>query len=177
MYFDLNVPVPQPASLAASAAQPSKKANKGKQAQASTASSPTVSFSHVQIIAIEARVDMLVHCPYSQLQMTVLHGRPDVPGLVGYTVLAFTQTVQKKVEQRTHANILDPLLAQLQKREGIVYLKRLTIVLDEDSEKGFGLVRVSLLRPKTNGSTSRMPHRLTQTRRSSRHTTSLRSRR
>lgn len=70
---------------------------------------------------------------------------------VGYTVLALTQTVHKKVEQKTFVNALDALLGsvnernkgrgQLKAREGIVFLKRLTIVLDEDSEKGFGLVR------------------------------------
>lgn len=60
---------------------------------------------------------------------------------VGYTVLAFNQTVQKKIDIKVHVNILDGLLGQLKKRNGIVFLKRLTIVLDESSEKGFGLVR------------------------------------
>ena len=60
---------------------------------------------------------------------------------VGYTVLAFSQTVNKKVDPKTHVNVLDGLLSQLKSRPGIVYLKRLNIILDEDSEKGFGLVR------------------------------------
>lgn len=60
---------------------------------------------------------------------------------VGYTVLAFNQCVKTKVEPKTFKNILDPLLRQVKTRHGIVYLKRLTISLDEDSEKGFGLVR------------------------------------
>jgi hypothetical protein len=60
---------------------------------------------------------------------------------VGYTVLALTQTARSKVEPRTFVNALDPLLAQLRTRPGIVLLTRLTIVLDADSEKGFGLVR------------------------------------
>jgi ribonuclease P/MRP protein subunit RPP1 len=60
---------------------------------------------------------------------------------VGYSVLAFNQCIQTKVEPKTFVNVLDPLLRQLKKRPGVVYLKRLTIVLDEDSEKGFGLVR------------------------------------
>ena len=47
----------------------------------------------------------------------------------------------KKVEPKAFVNALDPLLGQLRKRQGIIYLKRLTVVLDEDSEKGFGLVR------------------------------------
>jgi ribonuclease P/MRP protein subunit RPP1 len=60
---------------------------------------------------------------------------------VGYTVLAFNQCIKTKVEPKTFVNILDPLLRQVKKRQGIIYLKRLTILLDEDSEKGFGLVR------------------------------------
>ena len=61
--------------------------------------------------------------------------------LVGYTVFAFNQTVERKVDPKTFVNTLDPLFGQLRKRDGVVYLKRLTIVLDEESEKGFGLVR------------------------------------
>ena len=61
--------------------------------------------------------------------------------LVGYTVFAFNQTVERKVDPKAFVNTLDALLSQLRKRYGIIYLKRLTIVLDEDSEKGFGLVR------------------------------------
>ena len=60
---------------------------------------------------------------------------------VGYSVLAFNQHIKSKVEPKTFTNMLDPLLRQVKKRHGIIYLKRLTIVLDEDSEKGFGLVR------------------------------------
>lgn len=60
---------------------------------------------------------------------------------VGYSVLAFDQRIKTKVEPKTFINALDPLLRQMKKRPGVVYLKRLTIVLDEDSEKGFGLVR------------------------------------
>jgi ribonuclease P/MRP protein subunit RPP1 len=60
---------------------------------------------------------------------------------VGYTVIAFNQIEQKKLDPKTLVNVLDPLLDGLRKRPGIVYLKRLTIILDEDSEKGFGLVR------------------------------------
>ncbi|EJD08501.1 PHP domain-like protein [Fomitiporia mediterranea MF3/22] len=47
--------------------------------------------------------------------------------------------VTSKVDPRSHVNILDPLLKQLRKGTGILFLKRLTIVLDEDSEKGNGL--------------------------------------
>lgn len=62
---------------------------------------------------------------------------------VGYTVIAFNQTVRKKVDVKIDVNVLDGALKQLKPRTGIVYLKRLTIVLDEDSEKGFGLARIS----------------------------------
>ena len=48
--------------------------------------------------------------------------------------------MHKKVEPKTHVNTVQSLLGQLRKRPGIVYLKRLSIILDEDSEKGFGLV-------------------------------------
>lgn len=132
MYFDLNVPIPQPS--ANSVHQTNK--GKGKQAQPST--SPL--FSPAQLAAIQARLDLLVHrASFPSLHsylVDILIG-----GLVGYSVLAFNQCIKSKVEPKTFINTLDPLLLQMKKRPGVVYLKRLTIVLDEDSEKGFGLVR------------------------------------
>ena len=59
-------------------------------------------------------------------------------------MFAFNQTVERKVDPKTFVNVLDTLLPQLRKRSGVVYLKRLSIVLDEDSEKGFVLVRLCL---------------------------------
>ena len=56
-------------------------------------------------------------------------------------MIAFTQTVHKKVDSKTHVNYLESLISRLRTRPGVVYLKRLTIILDSDSEKGFGLVR------------------------------------
>lgn len=53
--------------------------------------------------------------------------------------------MQRKVDAKTHINVLDPLLAQLRRRTNVVILKRITIVLDEESEKGFGLVCEPLL--------------------------------
>jgi ribonuclease P/MRP protein subunit RPP1 len=50
--------------------------------------------------------------------------------------------VHKKVDPKTHFNAVEGVLGQLKPRPGIVFLKRLSIVLDEDSEKGFGLVRI-----------------------------------
>lgn len=60
-------------------------------------------------------------------------------------MIAFTQNVHKKVDSKTHVNVLDAVLGQLKPRQGIVFLKRLNIILDEDSEKGFGLVRLARL--------------------------------
>ncbi|KAH9960612.1 RNase P subunit p30-domain-containing protein [Russula dissimulans] len=136
MYFDLNVPIPLPPGV--SGTQSNK--GKGKQAQPSH----LVQFTPAQLAAIETRIDLLVH--------------------LGYSVLAFNQRVKKKVEPKTFINTLDPLLRQVKKREGIIYLKRLTIILDEDSEKSFGLTNaqsnlfspydIIALAPTTEGSFS-----------------------
>ncbi|KAF8325682.1 RNase P subunit p30-domain-containing protein [Amanita rubescens] len=91
--------------------------SKGKAPQADFQYSPA------QISAIEARIDLLVH--------------------LGYSVLAFTQTILKKFDAKTHINTLDILVPQLRPRSGILYLKRLNIILDEDSEKGFGLINAN----------------------------------
>ncbi|KAJ6601098.1 PHP domain-like protein [Mycena vulgaris] len=112
MFFDLNVPVHHPQQ---SSAQNLSKKAKGKQPQQQI----DVTYSPAQISAIEARIDLLVH--------------------LGYTVIALNQTVQTAVVPKAHANILDSLVAQLKPRLGIVLLKRLTIILDQESEKGFGL--------------------------------------
>ncbi|KAJ7360945.1 PHP domain-like protein [Mycena albidolilacea] len=111
MFFDLNVPVHHPQF----SAQNSSKKSKGKQPQQIL----DVSYSPAQIGAIDARLDLLVH--------------------LGYTVIALNQTVQTAVVPKSHVNILENLVAQLKPRPGIVLLKRLTIILDQDSEKGFGL--------------------------------------
>ncbi|KAJ7447197.1 PHP domain-like protein [Mycena latifolia] len=112
MFFDLNVPVHHPQQ---SSAQNVSKKTKGKQPQQQI----DVTYSPAQIGAIEARIDLLVH--------------------LGYTVIALNQTVQTAVVPKAHANILESLVTQLKPRPGIVLLKRLTIVLDQESEKGFGL--------------------------------------
>ncbi|CAL1710538.1 unnamed protein product [Somion occarium] len=117
MYIDLNVPV-LPIQ-----GQPITQSKKGKGKQPQTQPTSTIAFTPAQVSAIEARIDLLLH--------------------LGYTVIAFNQTVQKKIDPKMHVNVLDPLLSQLRKRSGIAYLKRLTIVLDEESEKGFGLTTSS----------------------------------
>ncbi|KAI0677136.1 PHP domain-like protein [Trametes maxima] len=113
MFADLNVPVP--ALTKQQLAQAASKKGKGKQEQ----NGSTPAFSPAQVTAIESRLDLLVH--------------------LGYTVIALNQIVERKVDPKIHVNTLDSLLGQLRKRPGLVFLKRLTIVLDEESEKGFGL--------------------------------------
>lgn len=54
---------------------------------------------------------------------------------MGYTVVALNYTVAGKIDPVTHIN---PLLA-VPTRKDLLILRRLTIVLDESSEKGFGL--------------------------------------
>ncbi|KDR79381.1 hypothetical protein GALMADRAFT_63615 [Galerina marginata CBS 339.88] len=93
---------------------------KGKQPQ----QEPTVAWSASEISTIEGRIDLFVH--------------------LGYSVIGFSQTVNKKVDSKTHINYLDSMLGRLRPRPGIVYLKRLNIILDSDSEKGFGLINASL---------------------------------
>lgn len=138
MFIDLNVPVPVPLSL------PSQPSKKGKGKQSAQVQAPAVVFSPAQISALEARIDLLhyrlsfrFYICLNYANASSLCHKP-----VGYTIVAFNQLVHKRVDPKIHVNILDPLLSQLRKREDIVYLKRLTIVLDEDSEKGFGLVRL-----------------------------------
>ncbi|KAH9918194.1 PHP domain-like protein [Epithele typhae] len=114
MFIDLNVPIPPLSKQQLSQALSSKK-GKNKLEQ----DAPPLAFTPAQVVTIESRIDLLVH--------------------LGYTVLAFNQTLERKIDPKTFVNTLDPLLAQLRKKPNIVYLKRLTIVLDEESEKGFGL--------------------------------------
>jgi len=101
-----------------------------------------MAFTPAQIKGIEARLDLLEHCLFT-LTCKASANRMTV----GYTVIAFNhyyQTVNKKIDPKTHVNVLDGLLTQLRARPGVVFLKRLTIVLDQDSEKGFGLVSTCL---------------------------------
>lgn len=137
MYIDLNIPVPV---VSITAAATSKK-NKGKAPQQpGQAQQPAVTFTPAQITAIEARLDALEHCT-SRLISFIFLDIVKRNRAVGYTVFALNQTVQKKLDPKLHVNTVDPLLEKLRKRQNIAFLKRLTIVLDEDSEKGFGLVR------------------------------------
>ncbi|KLO12317.1 PHP domain-like protein [Schizopora paradoxa] len=124
MYVDLNVTIPAPAIQPQKHGQSSKK-SKGKQQQAESLAQPTatVAFNAAQLAKIESRIDLLVR--------------------LGYTVLALTQNAVSKVDTKTHTNTLDALLPNLRKREGVLFLKRLTIELDNESEKGFGLTQAA----------------------------------
>ncbi|KAF9044211.1 RNase P subunit p30-domain-containing protein [Panaeolus papilionaceus] len=79
--------------------------------------------SPAQIQATESKIDILVH--------------------LGYSIIGLSQTVITKVDPKTHVNYLDGLMNQLRPRAGIVFLKRLNIILDQDSEKGFGLINAN----------------------------------
>ncbi|KAG5341524.1 hypothetical protein C0989_009885 [Termitomyces sp. Mn162] len=68
---------------------------------------------------------------YNATQISVVEARID---------LLF---VLKRVDQKSHVNTAKALVSQLKKRTGIVYLKRLSIILDDDSEKGFGLTNAN----------------------------------
>jgi ribonuclease P/MRP protein subunit RPP1 len=134
MFIDLNIPTPT-IPIHASAA-PKKQKGKGSQ-QPLQAQIPAVTFTPAQLTAIESRLDVLEHCMQSYFIQSTL---ADSNRAVGYTVFALNQVIQKKIDAKTHVNTLDPLLDKLKKRTNITFLKRLTIVLDEESEKGFGLV-------------------------------------
>ena len=106
MFFDLNVPVVAHHSHGAA---PLSKKNKGKQPQVTA----TVVFTPAQIAAIEARTNLLVHC---QSFAAFFHLSLTFRSAVGYTVIAFNQTVEKKIDPKTHLNILNALLPQLKHR-------------------------------------------------------------
>ncbi|KAF9556870.1 PHP domain-like protein [Agrocybe pediades] len=113
MFFELNLPIQKSIPKL----NPSKK---GKQAQQDGGG---ITWTTAELTSIEARIDLLFH--------------------LGYTVIAFTQTVHKKVDPKSHVNYLESLIGRLRTRPGMVYLKRLTIILDADSEKGFGLINAN----------------------------------
>ncbi|KAJ3787881.1 RNase P subunit p30-domain-containing protein [Lentinula aff. detonsa] len=114
MFYDLNVPI-----TTTTTSNSGSKKGKGKQPQASNSSQ----FTAAQLSAIDTHLDLLIH--------------------LGYTVICFNQTVNKKVDPKTHINVLNELLEKLKPRRGILFLKRLSVILDEDSEKGFGLINAN----------------------------------
>jgi len=126
MFFDLNLTI--------SKLPPTGNASKKTKEQQGGQS---VTYSALEVAAIEKRLDLLTHCLFHSV---VIVKELNIFFQVGYTVIAFSQTVKKRVDAKTHINTLNPLLDRLRVRPGIVYLKRLNITLDQDSEKGFGLV-------------------------------------
>jgi ribonuclease P/MRP protein subunit RPP1 len=138
MYFELNVPITSPISQQLAPPQTSKK---GKGKQPVVTNTVDVVYSPAQLAKIETRLDVLVRCTYTS-HAALYDFLPYEGTKVGYTVIALNQLVESKVDPKTHVNILDPLLAVLRKRDGVLLLKRLTILLDAESEKGFGLVRI-----------------------------------
>ncbi|TFK65934.1 PHP domain-like protein [Pluteus cervinus] len=148
MYCDLFVPVPPPLLFRSQNPAPNaSKKGKAKQQppqnkatgqaasnQSSAGRGADALFTAAQLSALEKRVDMLIH--------------------LGYSVLALTQTVYHKFEAKTHVNTVDCLVEHFESRfsagkqtngsgaavgTGTLLLKRLNIVLNEESEKGFGL--------------------------------------
>ncbi|KAF8503221.1 PHP domain-like protein [Hysterangium stoloniferum] len=121
MFFDLNVPLPVPALISSITHQSKKGKGKQKPDEPSTASDTVTQclFSSSQLAAIEARIDILVH--------------------LGYTVLALNQIMETKIDGRTHVDWFPGLIPKLKKRQGVLLLKRLTIILDDDSDKGNGV--------------------------------------
>ena len=125
MFFDLNVPIHQPLF--------GHVTKKGKCEQ-------SVVYSDSEITSFEKRIDLLIHCRCMLWGFFILTKRFEV----GYTVFAFSQTVKTRIDVKSHVNTLNPFVARLRTRSGIVFLKRLNIILDQDSEKGFGLVNVNI---------------------------------
>ncbi|KIO32222.1 hypothetical protein M407DRAFT_111828 [Tulasnella calospora MUT 4182] len=73
---------------------------------------------------------------WSERDQAALDARLDVLAHLGYTVVALNQTIRGVFNPATHKNTL----LKIRERKDITVLRRLTIILTEDSEKGFGLV-------------------------------------
>ncbi|GAB1522848.1 ribonuclease P protein subunit p30 [Rhizoctonia solani] len=116
MFIDLNVPF-APSGFNSNTQtvtkQKQKQKQKGNSSEAPVINAPTLSSNDLDLI--NSRLDVISH--------------------LGYTVVALNYTVYGKIDPATHVN---PLLA-VPPRKDLVVLRRLTIILDESSEKGFGL--------------------------------------
>ncbi|KAG8980241.1 hypothetical protein FRB90_007722 [Tulasnella sp. 427] len=73
---------------------------------------------------------------WSERDQAALDARLDVLAHLGYTAIALNQTIRGVFNPATHKNTL----LKIRPREDITLLRRLTIILTEESEKGFGLV-------------------------------------
>ncbi|EJD44981.1 PHP domain-like protein [Auricularia subglabra TFB-10046 SS5] len=129
MFFDLDVPVPEPALAPPPPTTGGKKDKKGKgraqdEPEAKPAAAAPLLFNAGQIAGIQARIELLAQ--------------------VGYTVLVLSQTVRAPIEPRSHVNVLKALLPALRPPPGVALATRLTLVLDSDCESGFGLTQANL---------------------------------
>lgn len=88
--------------------------------------------------SLEARIDALVHCELLRLMSVYSFQCCAFESIVGYTVIAVNHVIQSKFQGAI------PDFA-LRKRDGVIILKRLTIILDEAGEKGCGLVRLAII--------------------------------
>lgn len=124
MYFDLNVPV----------GPVTEGSKKGKVPTVAN----DVEWSERDQGALDARLDVLAHRMYPSLLHMIMLSEVDhrALNLVGYTVVALNQTIRGVFNPATHKNTL----LKIRPRTDLTILRRLTIILTEDSEKGFGLV-------------------------------------
>jgi ribonuclease P/MRP protein subunit RPP1 len=140
MYFDLNISVPPPPAVVNYHKQ--NKKGKQKPRQGKPIEPPNGSwFSPEQIAAVDSRVEVLVYCTHATSHTSVFSILMFWVCIVGYTVFAFNQSIESAFTGHGHINYLDSLIQQLKPRDGVVYLKRLTILMDDMSDKGTGLVR------------------------------------
>ncbi|KZW01406.1 PHP domain-like protein [Exidia glandulosa HHB12029] len=131
MFFELDVPVPEPAlSPPPGASSSGGGGKKGKQ-KATTATqpqqekaAPPLLFNAAQIASIEARIELLAQ--------------------LGYSVLVLSQTVRAPIDTRNFVNVLAGLLPVLKRPPGVVLASRLTMVLDSDCDSSFGLAQANL---------------------------------
>jgi len=127
MFFELDLPVPEPALPLPPAYNPK---GKGKQSAGNNNADPLpppLLFNVAQIAALEARVELLAQ--------------------LGYTVLVLNQTERGPIDPKSFVDVLAGLLPVLnaspRKPKDVVLASRLTIVLDAKCEGGFGLTQAN----------------------------------
>ena len=126
MYFDLNVPL-----------GPVTESGKGRPSSMSLETSLAPVLSEREQRSLNDRLDILVHRQSSKR----CQRQPLTQITVGYTVVALNQTIRGQFNAASHQNTL----LGIEPRKDILILRRLTIILDEDCEKGFGLVSCLLV--------------------------------
>ncbi|KAH7099745.1 Polymerase/histidinol phosphatase-like protein [Auriculariales sp. MPI-PUGE-AT-0066] len=126
MFFELDVPVPEPALPLPPAYNPKGKAKQNTALKLSEQPlPPPLLFNATQIAALETRIELLAQ--------------------LGYTVLCLTQTERGPIDPKSFINVLTALIATLnaspRKPPQIVLSTRLTLVLDNTCDGGFGLTQ------------------------------------